>query len=53
MIRSSRYTGRGFDSHHLHHYGGVKVSTGMTMMESRLSGEATSRKLQTNNWKQL
>ena len=53
MIRSSRYTGRGFDSHHLHHYGGVKVSTGMTMMESRLSGEATSQKLQTNNWKQL
>jgi len=34
-------------------YGGVKVSTGMTMMESRLFGEATSQKLQTNNWKQL
>ena len=53
MIRSCRYTGRGFNSHRLHHNGGVTDSTGMTMMESRLSGEATSQKLQTNNWKRL
>ena len=53
MIRSCRYTGRGFNSHRLHHYGGVTGSTGMTMMESRLLGAATARKLQTNNWKRL
>ena len=53
MIRSCRYTGRGFNSHRFHHYGGVTDSTGMTMMESRLSGEATSQKLQTINWKRL
>ena len=54
MIRNCRYTGRGFDSRHLHQiYGGVTVSTGMTMVESRLLGAATARKLQTNNWKRL
>ena len=51
MIRSCRYTGRGFNSHRLHHYGGVTDSTGMTMVESRLHGEATSQKLQYSNWK--
>ena len=53
MIRSCRYTGRGFNSHRLHHYGGVTDSTGMTMVESRLLGVATARKLQTNNWQRL
>ena len=54
MIRNCRYTGRGFDSRHLHQiYGGVTVSTGMTMVESRLLGAATAQKLQTNNWKRL
>ena len=54
MIRNCRYTGRGFNSHRLHQiYGGVTDSTGMTMVESRLLGVATARKLQTNNWQRL
>ena len=54
MIRNCRYTGQGFNSPHLHQiYGGVTDSTGMTMVESRLLGAATARKLQTINWKRL
>ena len=52
MIRNCRYTGQGFDSPRLHHlWGRTWKSTGMTMVESRLHGEATSQKLQNSNWK--
>ncbi len=52
MIRNCRYTGQGFDSPRLHHlWGRTWNSTGMTMVESRLHGVATTRKLQNSNWK--